>query len=115
MCSAPRGALACVGRGGDSGGLEGTGWGRLHLSRGPTATLAVVFMVHTLPGIQSKHGPRCRVARQPGEGAGGSPFHLTAARQIIRPLTSVQTFESEPDQDSKTRFVINQLKITKKI
>lgn len=55
----------CVG-GGDAG------WLRLQLvriPRGPVVTSAVVFIVNTFPGVQSKHSWHRQVPHQPGQEA----------------------------------------------
>lgn len=63
ICSTLRGVFTCVSDG-DVGGLR---LQPVRISRGPVVTSAAVFIVHTLPGVQSKHGRHCQVPHRPGQ------------------------------------------------
>lgn len=55
---------------GDVGGLRAPAEAAaLHISRGPVVTSAVVFIVHTLPGVQSKHGRHSQAPHRLGQEA----------------------------------------------
>lgn len=60
LCPPLGGALTCVG-GGDAGGAEAGA--HSYLPGAPAVSSATVFIVHTLPGVQSKHAVRYQAER----------------------------------------------------